>query len=139
MFLHGNTLQWLDGFHASLTLLVLQQQQNLGRRFGTSKMHLSPTPCCGASVFVHVLFIITPTVGVCNCAMLCCTLLYVHSSVAIILIGKRELVALLILPSWCLVIIVWLSLTVSWVCLQFVIVIVPDHIHLLFLTAETQT
>ena len=24
------------------TFLVLQQQQNLGRRFGTSKMHLSP-------------------------------------------------------------------------------------------------
>ena len=30
--------------HASLTFLVLQQQQNLGRRFGTSKMHLSPPP-----------------------------------------------------------------------------------------------
>ena len=27
---------------ASWTFLVLQQQQNLGRRFGTSKMHLSP-------------------------------------------------------------------------------------------------
>ena len=26
----------------SLTFLVLQQQQNLGQRFGTSKMHLSP-------------------------------------------------------------------------------------------------
>ena len=30
------------GFQASWTFLVLQQQQNLGRRFGTSKMHLSP-------------------------------------------------------------------------------------------------
>ena len=28
--------------HASLTLFVSQQHQNLGRRFGTSKMHLSP-------------------------------------------------------------------------------------------------
>ena len=35
--------------------------------------------------------------------MFCCTLLYVHSSIAIILIGKRELVALLNLSSWCLV------------------------------------
>ena len=38
--------------------------------------------------------------GVCNCSMFCCTLLYVHSSVAIILMGKRELVALLNLSSW---------------------------------------
>ena len=41
--------------------------------------------------------------GVCNCSMFCCTLLYVHSRVAIILMGKRELVALLNLSSWCLV------------------------------------
>ena len=33
--------------------------------------------------------------GVCNCSMFCCTLLYVHSSFAIILMGKRKLVALL--------------------------------------------
>ena len=33
--------------------------------------------------------------GVCNCSMFCCTLLYGHSSFAIILIRKRELVALL--------------------------------------------
>ena len=45
--------------------------------------------------------------GVCNCSMFCCTLLYVHSSIAIILMGKREL--------------------------QFVIVVFPDHTHLLFL------
>ena len=30
--------------------------------------------------------------------MFCCALLYVHSSIAIILTGKRELVALLNLP-----------------------------------------
>ena len=41
--------------------------------------------------------------GVCNCTIFCCTLLYVHSSVAIILMGKRELIALLKLSSWCLV------------------------------------
>ena len=33
--------------------------------------------------------------GVCNCFMVCCTLLYVHSVLAIILKGERELVALL--------------------------------------------
>ena len=41
--------------------------------------------------------------GVCNCSMFCCTLLYVHSSIAIILMGKREVVALLNLSSWYLV------------------------------------
>ena len=50
--------------------------------------------------------------GVCNCSMFCCTLLYVHSIFAIILMGKRELVALLRLSSWCLVIVVWLFLAV---------------------------
>ena len=65
--------------------------------------------------------------------MFCCTLLYVHSTSAIILMGKRELVALLNLSSWCLVIVVWLFLAVPRVCLQFVIVVCPDHTHLLFL------
>ena len=41
--------------------------------------------------------------GVCNCSTFCCMLLYVHSSIAIILMGKRKLVALLNLSSWCLV------------------------------------
>ena len=70
--------------------------------------------------------------GILNCSMFCCTLLYVPSSFAIILMGKRELVALLSLSSWCLVIVVWLFLAVPWVCLQFVIVVFPDHTHLLF-------
>ena len=47
--------------------------------------------------------------------------------------GKRELVALLSLSSWCLVIVVWLFLTMPQVCLQFVIVVLPDHTHILFL------
>ena len=64
--------------------------------------------------------------------MFCCTLLDVPSSFAIILMGKRELVALLSLSSRCLVIGVWLFLEVPWVCLQFVIVIFPDHTPLLF-------
>ena len=57
----------------------------------------------------------------------------VPSSFAITLMGKRELVALLSLSSWCLMIVVWLFLRVPWVCLQFVIVVFPDHTHLLFL------
>ena len=65
--------------------------------------------------------------------MFCCTLLYVHSSVAIILIGKKDLVALLSLSYWCLVIVVWLFLEVPWLCLRFGIVVFPDHNHLLFL------
>ena len=71
--------------------------------------------------------------GVCNCSMFCCSLLYVHSSIAIILMGKRELIALLNLSSWCLVMVEWLFLAVPSGCLQFVVVVFPDHTHLLFL------
>ena len=70
---------------------------------------------------------------VCNCSMFCCMLLYVHSTIAIILMGKRELVALLNLFSWCLVMVERLFLAVPWGCLRFVIVVFPDHTHLLFL------
>ena len=74
--------------------------------------------------------------GVCNCSMFCCTLLYVHSSIAIILMGKRELVALLNLSSWCLVMVERLFLAVpwNWGCLRFVIVVFPVDTHLLFLS-----
>ena len=41
--------------------------------------------------------------------MFCCMLLYAPSSFAIILMGKRELVALLSLSSWCLVIVAFPS------------------------------
>ena len=63
-------------------------------------------------------------------------LLYVtnsHSSIAIILMGERELIALLNLSSWCLVMVERLFLAVPRGCLQFVIVVFPDHTHLLFL------
>ena len=98
---------------------------------------LSPTPsslgCCplsgGGSVVVDFLFIVTPIVGVCNCSMFCCTLLYVHSSIVIILMGKRELIALLNLSSWCLEMVERLFLAVPRGCLRFVIVVFPDHTH----------
>ena len=61
--------------------------------------------------------------------MFCCTLLCVRSSIAIILMGKRELVALLNLSSWCLMMVERLFLVVPQGCLPFVIVVFPDHTH----------
>ena len=81
---------------------------------------------------VDFLFIDTPIVGVCDCSIVCCALLYVHSSIAIILMGKREPVSLFSLSSWCLVMVEWLFLAVPWGCLRFVIVVFPNHTHLLF-------
>ena len=57
-------------------------------------------------------------------------------SVAIILMGKRELVALLILSTWCIVMVDWLFLAVPWGCLRFVIVVFPDYTYLLILLAK---
>ena len=50
-----------------------------------------------------------------------------------VLMGKRKLIALLNLSSWCLVMVEQLFLAVPRGCLQFVIVVFPDHTHLLFL------
>ena len=74
--------------------------------------------------------------GVCNCSMFCCALLCVHSSIAVILMGKRELIALLNLSSWCLVVVGRLFLVVPQGCLQFVIVVFPDHTHYFSLQIE---
>ena len=82
------------------------------------------------------MMIVTPIEGFCNCSMFCCALLYAHSSFAIILTGRRELVALLYLSSWCPVIVVSFFLVMSHVCLQFVIVVFPDHTHFLFYTGR---
>ena len=68
--------------------------------------------------------------GVGNCSRFCCTLLYVHFSIAIILMGKRELDSLLNLM------VTWIFLTVPWGCLRFVIVVFPDHTHLLYLKSS---
>ena len=35
-------------------------------------------------------------------------------------------------------IVVWLFLGVPWVCLQFVIVVFPDHTHLLFFVEQSK-
>ena len=55
------------------------------------------------------------------------------------LMGKRELIALLNLSSWCLVMVERLFLAVPRGCLQFVIVVFPDHTHLLFLMLILET
>ena len=81
-------------------------------------------------IVVDFLFVVTPIVGVCDCSMFCCMLLYVHSSIAIILMGKRGLVALLGLSSWCLMVVGRLFLAVPRGCLQFVIVVFPYHTYL---------
>ena len=70
--------------------------------------------------------------GVCGCSIFCGALLYVHFRIAIIFMGKRELVALLNLSFWCLVMVEWLFLALPWGCLRFAIVVFPDHTHLLF-------
>ena len=73
-------------------------------------------------------------VGVLCLSLFCYALLCVHSSFVIILKRKRKLDALLLLSlSYrCVVTIsvLWLSLTVPWVGLQYVIVVFPDHTHL---------
>ena len=48
---------------------------------------MPPRDLNSGSVVVDLLLIVTPIVGVSNCSMFCCTLLYVHSSFAIILMG----------------------------------------------------
>ena len=72
--------------------------------------------------------------GVMCLSLLCYALLCVHSSFAIILKRKRKLVALLLLSYRCVftINVLMLFLTVPLVVLQYVIVVFPDHTHLLF-------
>ena len=105
-------------------------------------MHLSPPgglSCCRSKAVVLLLLtfclLLLP---LWESVIVLCLLLYVHSSIAIILMGKRELVALLNLSSWCLVMVEQLFLAVPWGCLRFVIVVFPDHTHLLFLVINSK-
>ena len=70
--------------------------------------------------------------GFCACSMICYALLCVLSSFVIILMGMRELFASLYLSSWCLMIVMWLFLTMLLVDLWCVILVFPDQTHLLF-------
>ena len=72
-------------------------------------------------------------VGVLCLSLFCYALLCVHSSLAIILMRKIKLVALLLLSYICIVTInvLWFFLTVALVGRQCVIMVFPDHTHLL--------
>ena len=70
--------------------------------------------------------------GFWNCSMFFCPWLYVHSSIAIVLMGKRELDALLSLSSLCLVTfcVALKCLTVPWVfcsLLLWYFLIIPTY------------
>ena len=102
-------------------------------------MHLSPlvTKAAVRSKAVVLLLLLTCCLLLLplweSVIVLCFVVRYfIPSSFAIILMGKRELVALLSLSSWCLVVVEWLFLAVQWVNLQFVIVVFPDNTQSLF-------
>ena len=127
--------------------LVFLQQQNLGRKFGAGKMHLSPPThthtrklrllsvlrrwlCCFWSMdyclMYFPLFVDVPCLP-----LFWYALLYVLSSFAINLKRNRGLVASLLLSCGCLVTVkvLWLFVVVPWVGLQSVSVVFPDQTH----------
>ena len=67
--------------------------------------------------------------------LFCYALLCVYSSFTIIMKRNRKLVVSLLLSYRCIVTIIIMSLflTVPWVGLQRVVVVFPDHTHLLFM------
>ena len=73
-------------------------------------------------------------VGILCLSLFCHAFLCVLTSFTIILKRKRELGAFLLLSYRCLVTVnvLCLFLTVPWIGLQCVIVVFPDHTHLLF-------
>ena len=111
-------------------MFVPQQQQNLGRRFGTSKMHFSPRAYAAARSKAVVLLLLPLWDSVIVLCFVVCHFVFL-SSVAVILMRNRELVALLNLSLW--------RLAVPWICLRFVIVVFLDHTHLLFSNEHSKT
>ena len=89
--------------------------------FFVSLMYLSNTVCSSLVEEIKNIIIIIVIV------------LYfvVRYFVSILVLQSSRWVALLCLSFWCLVIVVGLYLTMPRVCLQFVIVVFPDHTHLL--------
>ena len=80
-----------------------------------------------------IIFVLFNVLLILSLSLFCYALFCAHSSFAFILRGKRELVALLSLSSWCLVIVVWLFIAVPWVGLQCMIGVLPDHTRLRFI------
>ena len=74
-------------------------------------------------------------------SLFCYALRCVHFSFAIILKRKRKLVALLLSSYRCIVTIyvLWLFLALPWVGQQYVIVVFPNHTHLLFSMQPSQS
>ena len=106
-------------------------------------MHLIPHPVAKAALcskavvlllLIYCLMYFLLFVGVLCLSLFCYALLCVHSSFAIILKRKRKLVAFLLLPYSCIVIlnVLWFFVSVPWVGLLCVIVVIPDYTHLLF-------
>ena len=83
---------------------------------------------------IHRLLFLPMVVGFCVCSLFWYALLSVLSTFVIILLRKRELIAILYLSSCCLMTlsVLWLFCTATWVCLLCVIVVFPDHTHFLF-------
>ena len=121
---------------------VSEDERKDKRREGEKGGHLSSLQCCikrrrvsfiiiTACLHFLPLFLSFPNRKVQQSQVYCVVGPYFMSILVLqsSLMGKRELVALLSLSSWCLVIDVWLFLPVPWVCLQFVIVVFPDHTH----------
>ena len=108
------------------TVDKLLDQQNLGRRFGASKMHLSPRLASAAVcskvvvllLLIYCFFVLSIVCGGSVLVFVLVCILYVLSSFAIILTRKGELVALLLLTFVCLVTVnvLWLFQAVRWVC-----------------------
>ena len=91
--------------------------------------------CCpfwgGGSVVVDFCLLLLPLWG--SVVVLCFVM---RCFVSILVLQSswwgRGVVALLDLSSWCLMMVERLFLALPWGCLQFVIVVFPDHTHLLF-------
>ena len=82
-----------------------------------------------ALVLLLLTFCLLLLLSVESVLVLCFDERYLMSILVFILMGNRELAALLDLSSWCLVMVGWLFLAVPLGCLRFVVVVFPDHTH----------
>ena len=77
-----------DGFHASWTFLVLQQQQNLGRRLSTSKVHLRPlvtkAAVCSKAVVLLLLTFCLLLLPLCESVIVLCYVVRYFMSILVL-------------------------------------------------------
>ena len=136
VFLCGGALRWLDGLHAGWAFHVLRRWLSLGPGFGASGVHLSPIVAWAAVLSKAVILLL---LAFCllllplweSVVVLCFVVCYFMSILVLQLSwwGGGWLLCLVCLPgvSW------WLGGSSSRGCLRFVIVVFPDHTHLLSL------